>query len=288
MFQTVAIGFDDSASAHDAVALALALAGDDTRIVVVCAYPSGGLTARVVPAEHGALGRDDANARLEAARTLLGDRSGVEYVAQAASSAAAALHAAAETAGADLMVVGSSHRGMVGRILPGSTAAQVLHAAPCAVAIAPTGLHNAPSVTLAQIGVGFDGSPEALTALTGAARLSSERGAHLQVISVLEPVTQTFGWAGAWMYPEFREDALADARAQIAQALEALPEPPDATQEILDGVAATELLRASERLDLLVLGSRSFGPVGRLLVGSVAARVAGSCACPLLVFPRGA
>jgi nucleotide-binding universal stress UspA family protein len=287
MFKTIVIGYDDSAGAHDALALALALADDDTRLVVVCAYPVGGLTARVVPAEHGALGRDDASARLDTARTLLAERGDVDFVADGASSGAAALHDRASAEDADLIVVGSSQRGRVGRVLPGSTAAQVLHAAPCAVAVAPTGLRHATAVRLDTIGVGFDGELQARNALAAAARLAEKHHARLHVISVLEPVTQTFGWAGAWMYPEFREDAIVDARAQITEALEALPEPPDAVQEVLDGMAATELLRASERLDLLVLGSRGFGPVGRLLVGSVAARVAGSCACSLLVFPRG-
>jgi len=211
----------------------------------------------------------------------------VELIAQAASSAAAGLHAAAAATEADLIVVGSSHRGPIGRTLPGTTAAQVLHAAPCAVAVAPVGLHNASSVRLQKIGVGFDGEQQARQALAVAARLAREHHGRLHVITVLEPVTQTFGWAGAWMYPEFRTDAISDARAQITQALEHLSEPADAVQEILDGSAVTEMLRASERLDLLVLGSRSFGPIGRLLVGSVAARVAASCACPLLIFPRG-
>jgi nucleotide-binding universal stress UspA family protein len=288
MFQTIALGFDDSASSHDAAALALALAGDGGRIVVVCAHPSGGLTARVVPPEHGALGRDDAAARLDAARVRLGDPAGTEYVPRAASSAAAALHAVAEEIGADLIVVGSSHRGMVGRVLPGTTAAQVLHVAPCAVAVAPAGLRNAETVPLRTVGVGFDGAAPARQALAAAAELARERGADLRVISVVEPVTQTFGRAGAWMYPEFREDAIESARSQIAEALAPLPGAPDAQIDIRDGMPATELLRASESLDLLALGSRSFGPVGRLLVGSVAARVAASCSCPLLVFPRGA
>jgi nucleotide-binding universal stress UspA family protein len=286
MFQTIVIGFDDSASSHDAVALALALA-DDARFVVVCAYPTGGLTARVMPPEHGAMGADDATARLEAARTLLDDRPGVEYVAQGASSGAAGLHAVATASEADLIVVGSSHRGTVGRIVPGTTAAQVLHAAPCAVAIAPTGLRNAASVRMRTIGVGFDGQPESRRALAAAARIARERRGQLRVIAVMEPVTQTFGWAGAWMYPQFRDDAIADTRREITAALESLEEAPDAVEQIVDGMPATELLRASERLDLLVLGSRSFGPVGRLLVGSVAARVAASCGCSLLVFPRG-
>ncbi len=53
MFSTIVVGFDDSASAHDALALARAFAGDDARLVVVCAHPAGTLTARVVAARAG-------------------------------------------------------------------------------------------------------------------------------------------------------------------------------------------------------------------------------------------
>lgn len=288
MFQTIAVGFDDSASAHDALALAGALAGRSTRLLVVCSYPTGTLTARVMPPEHGALGRDDAVARLEAARSLLRDRPAVDLVAREASSAAAGLEAAAREAEADLIVVGSSHRGAIGRVLPGSTAAQMLHAAPCAVAVAPAGLRDAGPIRLHDIGVGFDGGAEARAALELAGRLASERGGRLHAIAVVEPVTQTFGWAGAWMYPEFREDALADAHSRLDEALSATEHADDAVVEVLDGMPAAELLRASEGLDLLALGSRGYGPLGRLLLGSVATRVADSCACPLLVTPRAA
>jgi nucleotide-binding universal stress UspA family protein len=106
MFTTIVVGYDDSGGAQDAVALALALADDDTRLVVVCAYPIGGLTARVVPPEHGAIGRDDAYARLDSARSLVAGRAKVDFVAHGASSGAAALHARASANDADLIVVG--------------------------------------------------------------------------------------------------------------------------------------------------------------------------------------
>ena len=41
------------------------------------------------------------------------------------------------TAGASLIVVGSTHRGPAGRVLAGTTADRLLHGAPCAVAVVP-------------------------------------------------------------------------------------------------------------------------------------------------------
>ena len=40
---------------------------------------------------------------------------------------------------AGLIVVGSTHTGRAGRVLPGSTAERLLHGSPCPVAVAPKG-----------------------------------------------------------------------------------------------------------------------------------------------------
>jgi nucleotide-binding universal stress UspA family protein len=57
------------------------------------------------------------------------------------------------------------------------------------------------------------------------------------------------------------------------------------TTEVVRGHPAEEILRAAERQppDLLALGSRGLGDVGRFLLGSVAERVARHAACPVLL-----
>jgi nucleotide-binding universal stress UspA family protein len=55
---------------------------------------------------------------------------------------------------------------------------------------------------------------------------------------------------------------------------------------VTDGDPAEELATMAEHLDLLVLGSRAYGPSGRLLSGSTSMRLARRTACPLLVVPR--
>ena len=52
------------------------------------------------------------------------------------------------------------------------------------------------------------------------------------------------------------------------------------------GDPAEELTLYSASLDLLVLGSRSYGPLGRLVHGSTAHQLAGTARCPLLVLAR--
>jgi nucleotide-binding universal stress UspA family protein len=54
------------------------------------------------------------------------------------------------------------------------------------------------------------------------------------------------------------------------------------------GRPAEILAEASEDLDLLVLGSRGYGPLHSVLVGGVAGRVVREAACPVIVLPRTA
>jgi nucleotide-binding universal stress UspA family protein len=56
--------------------------------------------------------------------------------------------------------------------------------------------------------------------------------------------------------------------------------------EVVYGDASEELVRFARDLDLLIIGSRGHGPIGRLLSGSSSTYLARRCPCPLLVMPR--
>jgi nucleotide-binding universal stress UspA family protein len=51
--------------------------------------------------------------------------------------------------------------------------------------------------------------------------------------------------------------------------------------------AAETLVRVSEHLDLLVCGSRAYGPLRAVLLGGVSRRVVAEAHCPVIVLPRG-
>jgi nucleotide-binding universal stress UspA family protein len=78
---------------------------------------------------------------------------------------------------------------------------------------------------------------------------------------------------------EALEDVIRSARARVA-ALEGVE--PHAAY----GDPAEELALYSASLDLLVVGSRDFGPLGRLVHGSTSQHLARSARCPLLVLTR--
>src|ERR687885_718966 len=69
-----------------------------------------------------------------------------------------ALHELAERESAALLVLGSSHRSAVGRVLAGTTAERLLHGSPCPVAVAPRGFATSEAHGFATIGVAYDGS----------------------------------------------------------------------------------------------------------------------------------
>jgi nucleotide-binding universal stress UspA family protein len=51
---------------------------------------------------------------------------------------------------------------------------------------------------------------------------------------------------------------------------------------------AEELALYGAAVDLLIVGSRGYGPLGRIMHGSVSEKLARTARCPLLVLTRGA
>ena len=62
---------------------------------------------------------------------------------------------------------------------------------------------------------------------------------------------------------------------------------PDAEPAFLVGDPARELARESEVSDLLVIGSRSYGPSPAVLLGGVSGPLIETAACPVLIVPNG-
>ncbi len=201
-------------------------------------------------------------------------------------SAARGLEQLAERERASLIVLGASERAGIGRIVPGSTARRLLSGSTVPVAIAPRGYTDQPERE-PVIGVGFDGGPEAEHALDWAATLAGAVGGRLRLVAVNQPVA--FGNVGAGAFPtESVGQALRrQLRDEVEKAVAALADGPHLETMFRNGDPAAELLGASAGLDLLVLGSRGYGPVRSVLLGSVSeATVAGSAA-PVVVVPRG-
>lgn len=227
------------------------------------------------------------DARVLAERVVERDGGDLKVVHVEKGSPADALQALAEEGEADLIVLGSTHRAHVGSVAPGSVAEHLLHGAKCRLIIAPKAYaeadHSGDQLRVAA--VGFDGTAESHAALDEAAKLAAKFGASIRVIGVATP-TPPMGvgaaaQVGAEAGPDFQTQ-LNDAVAALAPELRALPvfERGDPVQKLLED--------AEIGVDLLVLGSRGFGPVMRLLIGSVSSGVIREAPCPVLVVPRPA
>jgi len=129
-----------------------------------------------------------------------------------------------------------------------------------------------------RIVVGVDGSEDSIQAVAFAGRLAKETGACLTVLYVQHlPVVGP---------PELeRNHRMAERRVarRVVKALMPLTVPWDL--EVGGGDVAREVQRvARERgADLIVVGTRGQGPIGRLLGGSVSTRVIHHADRPVLV-----
>ena len=285
MYRTIVAGCNGFERGRGAVSLAHAIASaTGARLVLVGVHHNpplpfpGGYTEQRAELEHA----------LRAVRDELAPEAIVQIHTDL--SPARALRHVAEAERADLLVVGSRHRRRLQHILEGDRAMQVLHGAACAVAVAPDPL--APHPELRRIGVGIDSTPESERALAMARDLAERTGAHLWLQLVVDDTISS--WAGLTPMggpPDVYEQIIASRASAGRQLLAERFEDcrgVSADGTVVVGSPTGELVLASEGLDLLVLGSRRWGPVRRLALGSTSERVIRHTACPVLVLPRDA
>ena len=240
------------------------------------------------PGDYERALREEAEGRLAEARVALGRETDVEYRAVASRSPAEALHRLAE-AEADVIVVGSSHRGTMGRVLVGSVAERLLSGSPVPVAIAPRGLHFNPAPALKTIGVAYGPGAESDEALRAAIELAERTSAKLRIVSVLTPAEQaTLRAAARHGESDWAREAHARARERVDAAVRRTQARVPVDGELVEDDAVHALATAGAGLDLLVLGSRGYGPARAVLLGSTSHRLVREAPCPLLVMPRGA
>jgi nucleotide-binding universal stress UspA family protein len=227
--------------------------------------------SRVLVGDDGRSGGRDAAALAE----QLADPSTHPELAHVHPPVGSELHRVAHSRSVDLLVVGSASHPRAGVALPSDHARAALNGAPCAVAIAPIGYATHPG-QIATIGVADNGSPESTTALAAARELAARDGLTITALSVvdlpsLEPT------------PVATDAAL---RARLDAERDRLAAADGVDGEAVYGDVGKALVEFSEQVDLLLVGSRGHGPVGRLFLGSTSNYLARHARCPLLVLPR--
>ncbi len=276
MFKNVIVGVDGTHNGRDAIALAGQLTDPDGELTLVHTYGgqmnlSHAMTRGMVTEER------EASEKLLAAERAATD-SDAQLLSVEALNPGRGLHEQAEEHGADLIVVGSSSRGILGRAMLGDDTRAALNGAPCAVAIAARGYAER-SGPLARVGVAYNSTPESAAALARAHRLAELTGATVAALEVVSiPMTS---------YTGFVAPALGETvPAMVKEANDRLSQLPGVEGHAVFGMAGEELAVFSAGVDLLVVGSRSYGAMMRLVLGSTSDYLERHARSSLLVLPR--
>jgi nucleotide-binding universal stress UspA family protein len=282
----IVVGFDDSPGAQDAVAFAAALAANTgASLRLASAYPYDDVPSRAANRMYREYLRQDCQAALDKAVSKI---EGVAVVTNAIPdmSPPRALHDLAERTGAALVVVGSTRRGPVGRVVPGSTGERLLHGSPCPVAIVPRGFE--PDRPIQTIGVGFDGSEESEVALVAATQVAQRFGGSLRVVRIFDATR--FGSPALMTIPgqhAAHENYEKLQREGLDEAVAALPAEVHVETVFVAGAPGPELAAQTEWVDLMVVGSRGYGPRAAVMLGGVTHTVIRKAHAPVIVLPRG-
>jgi nucleotide-binding universal stress UspA family protein len=276
MFENVLVGVDGRSYGRDAIALASRLVGPGRKVTLANVRP--GELHPLNASIPGVLAdeRDASLELLERERTEAEVQA--ELVSVVAASPGAGLHRQAEEQGADLLVVGSCSRSALGRAMLGDDTRAALNGAPCAVAVAAREYAAHPT-PLAKLGVAYNGSPESTRALACVRELAAPTHAAISVLEVVSIPT--------YAYTGVIAPALGDSiELMITEANERLAELPEVEGRAVYGLAGEELAAFSSDVDLLVVGSRGYGPLRRLVLGSTSDYLERHARGSLLVLPR--
>jgi len=281
---TVVVGFDGSDESRDALALGAA---------VVQAFDADLVVAVVDEIHPFAWNFPKADERAAYLQTTL-DQAAEQLGAQEFNaetlrgSVPECLEVLASNIAADLLVVGSTSLGELGRVFTGSVGDRLLAGAPCAVAIVPRGYADGAKSAPMRIGVGYDGEPEARVALSLAKEFAGLDGGALRLIAIVPTFEELIPGRISNTAPAYAAFVRNHLTAELEKAKAACMPAGDVTEVLIEGVADRVLVEQSEELDLLVLGSRGYGPIRRVFLGGVASKVIRSAACPVVITPRSA
>lgn len=284
------VGVDEGDRSRDAIALGqalgLALSGELIALYVHNLEALGGSMSGRDAEEDGLSPARDAAATRAKLSALAAEMGLSDVQMRQAASPAAGLYEEALASDAAVVVIGSSRRSGLGRVLPGGTAERLLSGSPVPVAVAPNGYAKR-ELRLAVIGVGFDGAPESRRAAGWAADVAGRAGASLRLLAVAGPIAFGSTPADIWGTQTAGQALAKQLRGETERLAEGLSADLDVEPQIYRGAPAKKLVEVSRKLDLLVLGARGYGPVKSVLLGSVSSYVLRNAHCPVLVVSRG-
>ena len=192
---------------------------------------------------------------------------------------------------AELLVFGSRGRGgFIGRLLGSVSSALPAHAK-CPTVTVPLscaarleeGLEEGRAGIEKVVTVGVDGSDQARYAVLVAAEQAQLSGSTLRIICAVQPYTGSLAWMPA---PVDREALFTEIRSQLEAGEKWLrnhfPKLPIEI-ELLEGSAVEALVKATDRTEQVVMGTRGRGGFAGMMLGSTTDGVRHHAKGPIMV-----
>jgi nucleotide-binding universal stress UspA family protein len=288
MASRVVIGYDGSEASEDAVAFGLTWCRSTGDVpIIATVYPEEHpLGAGRVDAEWASYVRQQAESTQDKARATVGDMALYRNVAS--TSAAHGLADLADDVEAAVVIVGTSQESGLSRALLGSSTERLLHGATAPVTIVPPAWRRFAPDRIARIGVAYLDTRDGREALRMAVRVAQRIPAQLTLYSVFGQPSERYSFLAG----RTEEQAFLDkARDSFGRALEfaaaGVPSELESRTVLLQGGVVESLAALGpDDVNLLVCGSRGYGPARRVLLGGVSSRLIRRARLPVTVVPR--
>ncbi len=289
---TIIAGFSSSRQGSAPLNLAAQLSRTTGEKVIATAIVERALPAGVDPVEDEYQGYVSAQAAASLERVV--EATGgedVSVIVHESTSIPTGLMELVDQHGAELVVVGSSSSGLLGRVALGSVTEWLVHRAAVPVAIAPRGYPSSP-VPIKRLTVAYGGAADAVGLIQSSAELAKQWSVQLRIASFTVRPPMTFGgsiersaenlviqqWTRKTMDAALKQ--LNEARANVAI--------PDVDVVIGAGIEWKDAVDniAWESGDMLLLGSGAAGPMAQVFLGTAASKILRHAPVPVMILPK--
>ena len=290
---TILAGFSSSRQGGAPLNLAVQLARTTGEKVIAAVIIERALPPGIDPIEdefqqHVAT---QATAALDRVIDRVRDSSDISVVVHQSTSIPRGLMELVDHHQADLVVVGSSSSGLLGKVALGSVTDRLVHTAAVPVAIAPRGYPSSP-LPIQRLTAAYGGAADAVGLIATTADLAKRWSARMRIASFTVRPLRMFGGtiepsAEDLVVRQWTRQTLDAALKQLNEA-RATVSIPDVDVVVGAGTDWREAVDGItwESGDMLLLGSGAAGPMAQVFLGSVAAKIIRHAPVPVMIMPR--
>jgi nucleotide-binding universal stress UspA family protein len=290
---TIIAGFSFSRQGSAPLNLATELARTTGEKIIAAAVVERVLPAGVDPIEDEYRGylASQATASLERVVDQIPGDFDISVIVHHATSIPNGLMELAAQHCADVVVVGSSSSGLLGRVTLGTVTERLVYTSRVPVGIAPRGYPSSP-VPVQRLTVAYRGGTEAVALISTGAELAKQWRARLRIASfTVRPFTMFGGSiersAEELVVQQWTRRTM-DAAVEQLDAARATVSIPDVDVVMGTGTEWRDAVDdiAWEPGDMLLLGSGAAGPLAQVFLGTAASKILRHAPVPVMIVPR--